>query len=206
MRGTVRNSRSSTQSCSRLEVVQRVNLTSGLVLGDIQNIAIDLAGGRFGGDGGAHSGRQGLGDCGQAIDHFLPGRLVGVAVLPVHFEVAEAEERLTADGLQAGHAPESHFEGDGDLPFDLLRGSAGELSHDLDDGRCRIGVGLDIDVQEGIKTYSYQSRAAQEDDEGVVERPLNDLTNHINSISKLKRRKNHEKHEKHEKRQKEKEE
>ena len=144
----------------RLDVVERVDLAAGSILGDFQDIAEDFAGGRLRRDGRGHVGRQRLADRGHAVDHFLPSRLVGVvaAVVPGHLEVAEAEQRLAVDLLQAGHAGERHFQGDGDLPLDLLGGCAGEERDHFDDRRRRVGVGFDVDVQEGVRRRSPRGR------------------------------------------------
>ncbi len=165
----------------RLDVIQRVELSAGSILGDPQDIAVDFPGGRLGGDGGRHVGRQRLGDRGHPVDHFLPSReIVGGVVVPGHLQVAEAEERLAIDLLQAGHAGEGHFQGDGDLPLDLLGRRAGEQGDDFDDGRCRVGVGFDVDVHEAIQAEHRQEESPQDDGDRIVQRPGDDFANHGN--------------------------
>ena len=74
----------------RFDVIQSVDVSSGTVLGNLQDVAINLACGRFGGYLRTDAGRQGLADGGHAVDDLLPGRLVGplTAVVPIHLEVA----------------------------------------------------------------------------------------------------------------------
>jgi hypothetical protein len=65
------------------------------------------------------SGRQRLRHRRDAIDHFLPGGLVRplTAVMPVHLQVAQAEQGLAVNALEARHAAERHFEREGNLTF-----------------------------------------------------------------------------------------
>ena len=108
--------------------------------------------------------------------------LIGVlaAVVPGHLEVAEAEQRLAVDLLQAGHAGERHFQGDGDLPLDLLGGGAGEQRDHFHDGRRRVRIGLDVDVHEGEDADHREEDGEQDDDQRIVERPGDELANHGN--------------------------
>src|SRR5262249_1671055 len=162
----------------RLDVVARINLAARSIFRSFQDVAVDFAGGRLGRYAGGHAGRQRLGDRGQPVDHLLPGRLVGVAVVPIHFEVAEAEQRLAPDRLQTGHTPERYLEGDGDLPLDLFRGSPGEQGNDLNDGRRRVRVSLDVDIHEGVRADARERDSQQDDDQRIVHRPVNDFTNY----------------------------
>ncbi len=164
----------------RLDIVERVDLFAGSILGDFQDIAEDFPRGRLRRDAGRHVGRQRLGDRGHAVDHFLPSRVVGVlaAVVPGHLEVGEAEERLAVDFFQAGHAGERHFQGDGDLPLDLLGRRAGEQRDHFDDRRRRVGVGLDVDVHEAIEADDRQEDGPQDDGDRIIERPGDELANH----------------------------
>ena len=166
----------------RLDVVQRVELAAGSILGDFQDIAVDFARGGLRRNGRGHAVRQRLGNRGHAVDHLLSSRLVRVlaAVVPRHLEVAQAEQRLAVDLLQAGHAGERHFQGNGHLPLDLLGGRAGEQRDHLDDRRRRVGVGFDVDVQEGTDPDHREEDGEQDDDERVIERPPDKLANHGN--------------------------
>ena len=76
-------------------------------------------------------------------------------------QVRQAEERLAVGGFQAGHAGQGHFQGNGDLAFHLLGGGAGPLGDDLDDRRRRVGVGLDVDVVEGVAAHAARARASR---------------------------------------------
>ena len=70
----------------------------------------------------------------EAVDDLLLGLVVVAAVVELVAEVRQAEQRLAAGRVQAGHAGEGDLERDGDLPFDLLGARAGVLGDDLDDG------------------------------------------------------------------------
>ncbi len=164
-----------------LDIIERVDLLAGSVLGDFEDIAKDLPSRRLRRDARAHIGRQRHGDRGQAVDHFLPGRIVGVlaAVMPRHLEVTESEQRLAIDLLQAGHARERHFERDGDLPLDLLCRRPGEQRDHLDNCRRRIGVGFDVDVHERIEADHREEEGPQEYGDRIVERSGDELANHF---------------------------
>ena len=103
--------------------------------------------------------------------------------MPGHLQVAQAEQRLAVDLLQAGHAGERHFQGNGDLPLDLLGGGAGEQRDHFDDRRRRVGIGLDVDVQEGEDADHREEDGEQDDDQRIVERPGDELANHGNLLS-----------------------
>ncbi len=165
----------------RLDVVERVDLFARSILGDFQDIAEDLARGRLRRDARGHVRRQRLGDRGQAVDHLLPGRIVGIlaAVMPGHLQVAQAEQRLAIDLLQAGHAGERHLQGDGDLTLDLLGRSAGEQREHLDDRRRRVGVGFDIDMHEGVEADRREEERPEDDGDRAIERPGDELANHV---------------------------
>ena len=100
---------------------------------------------------------------GQAVDDFLPAGFVSVvaAVVPVHLEVAQAVERLAADRTEPRHAGERDFQRDGDLALDFFGRRTGELGEDFDDGRRRIGIRLDVDVEERIRADDRQSATAK---------------------------------------------
>ena len=51
---------------------------------------------------------------------------------------------------QSRHAGQRHLQRNGHLALDLLGRGAGILGDDLDDGRRRIGIGLDVDVIERV--------------------------------------------------------
>ena len=174
----------------RLDIVERVDFFAGSILGDFQDIAEDFPGGRLGRDDRSHVGGQRLGDRGNAVDHFLPGRVVGevAAVVPGHLEVGEAEERLAIDFLQARHAGERHFQRDGDLPLDLLGRRAGKEREHFDDRRRRVGVGLDVDVLEGIEADDRQEEGPEDDGNRIIERPRDELANHGNLPALVRRR------------------
>src|SRR5208337_1884770 len=71
-----------------------------------------------------------------------------------------------------------HLQGDGDLPFHFLGGSAGILGHHLDDGGCRVRIGLDIDEEESISAEDHQGHHQHRDDQGAVQGPLDQLVYH----------------------------
>ena len=163
------------------EIVQCVNFVARRVLGTVQDIAVDFARGRLGRNLRRHVGGQRLRNRSQAIDDFLATRLVGpaTAVVPVHFQVAQSVERLAMNRLEPRHAGEGHFEGDRDLSLDLFGRGSGKLRKDLDDRGSRIGIRLDIDVEERERPDDRQSKACQKHDERVIQCPLDQLTNHL---------------------------
>ena len=61
--------------------------------------------------------------------------------------------------LRPGMPAKVTSSGNGDLPLDLLGGGAGKLGEDLDDGRRRIGIGLDVDVEERVPADNRQRNA-----------------------------------------------
>jgi len=100
--------------------------------------------------------------------------------MPGHLEVAQAEQRLAVDLLQARHAEESHFQRDGDLPLDLQGGGAGEQRDHFHNRRRRVRIGLDVDVQEGEDAHHGEQDREQDNDQRIVERPGDELANHGN--------------------------
>jgi hypothetical protein len=160
-----------------LEVVERVDVAAGGVLGAVQGVAEDLAGGRLGRQLRRDAGRQGLGEL-EAVDDLLAGLLEIDAVLELVAQVRQAEQRLGAGVLQAGHAGQRHLQRGGDLALDLLGRRPGELGDDLDDGRGRVGVRLDVDVQEGVDARGDQHGRQQDDDQGGAQPPVDELTDH----------------------------
>src|SRR5438874_2228785 len=80
----------------------------------------------------------------HAVDDLLPGPLEVDAVVELVAEVGEAEEGLAAGVVEPGQAGERHLQRDGHLPLDLLGAGPGVLGDDLDDGRGRVRVRLDV--------------------------------------------------------------
>lgn len=165
----------------RLDIVQRVDLVAGWVLGDFHDIAVDFACGGLWRNRRGHVGRQRLADRGQAVDHFLSRRLIGVlaAVVPRHLEIAQAEQRLAVDFFEAGHSSKGDFQGDRDLPLDLQGRRAGEQRNHLDDGRRRVGVGFNVHVQERSGPEHREEHREQDDHQRIIQRPGNELSNHV---------------------------
>ena len=163
-----------------LQIVERVDLVTRRILGRVEHVAVDFASRRFGRDLRSDAIGQRLRDRRQPVDDLLPARLVGViaAVVPVHLEVAQAVERLAANRIQPGHAGEGDFQRDGDLAFDFFGRRTGELGEDFDDGRSGIGVRLDVDVEERIHPDDRQRDREENDDERVVQCPLDQFANH----------------------------
>ena len=161
----------------RLEIVERVQVVAGRVAGAVERVAEDFAGGRLGRKLRRDAGRQRLGEL-KPIDDFLAGGVVLVAVLELAAQVAEAEHRLGTQVRQAGHARQRHLQRHRHLTLDLLGRAAGKLADDLDDGRRRVGIGLDVDVEKGVSAVAGQSQDNQHDHERIVQGPLDDLANH----------------------------
>ena len=114
----------------------------------------------------------------QAVDHLLLAALEVVAVLELVAQVRQPEQALAPRHLQARHAGQGDFQGGGDLALHLLRGGPGVLGDDLDDRRRGVRVGLDVDVLEGEAADAREADGQQQDDEGVIDRPLDEAADH----------------------------
>src|SRR6185437_729748 len=71
-----------------------------------------------------------------------------------------------------------HFQRNRDLPFDFLGARAWKLRNDLNDGRRRIGIGLDVDVQKRIGADGDQRDRQQADDQPVMNGPPDETKDH----------------------------
>ena len=122
----------------RLELAERV-------AGPLQHVADDLAGRAP----GREARRDPLGqvvDHPDPVDHLLPGRPVVGAVLELALDVGEPRQRDAPQVLQPGHPVERRLQRDADQPLHLLGAGPGILGDHLDQGRRRVGVGLDVEV------------------------------------------------------------
>ena len=72
------------------------------------------------------------------------------APLEVALDVAQPEEGLRADVVQARHAGQADLQRDGHVALDLLGAPAVGLGDDLDHRRHRVGVGLDVELAVGV--------------------------------------------------------
>ena len=162
----------------RLEVVEGVDVAALGVLGAVEGVAVDLAGRRLGRDLRRHVGGQRLQLRRYPVDDLLAGLLVVVGVVELQPHGGQAEQRLAADVGEVGHAGHGYFHRHADQALDLLRGGAGVQRVDLDNGRARVGVGLDVDVEERVHADAYQRQGRQNDDEWVVQRPPDHAMQH----------------------------
>ena len=142
------------QILQRLQIVQVVDVVAGRVLGVRQHVAEDLARGRLRRDRRGDAGGQ-LRHL-QTVEDLLPRRRLIDAVFELVADVAQLEHRLRLRVLQARHPRQGHFQRNRDLAFHFFGRRAGIAGHDFHDGRRRVGIGLHVDVVEGIQAEAQQ--------------------------------------------------
>src|SRR5262249_31795442 len=76
------------------------------------------------------------------------------------------------------HAGQGDFQRNGDLALHLFGTRAGVLGDNFDDGRRRVGIGLDVDVNEGIAADTDKGRDSKEHDEWIADGPGNEKPDH----------------------------
>ncbi len=123
-------------------VLRRLELAEGVTLA-LQGVAVHLADGVPRRDGGLVA--VGELDELEAVDDLLAGVLVLGVPVEVALHVRQPEERLGADVREPRHAGEADLEGDRDVTLGLLAAPAVGLGDHLDEGRHRVGVGLDVE-------------------------------------------------------------
>ena len=160
----------------RLEVVGIVDVASRGVLGANQHVAEDLAGRRPRRDIRGYTGRK-VGQS-QTVEHLLPGLGRIGAVFKLATDVAQLEQRLRAGDGQPGHACQGHLQRDRHLPLDLLGRRAGIAGYHLDNGWCRIGIGLDVHLAEGVDPVAQQRRGQQDHHQPTMHSPTNQTIDH----------------------------
>src|SRR5262249_35250442 len=152
----------------RLEVVQGVDVAAERVLGTAQRVAEDFAGGRLRGDLRGDAGGQVRREL-QAGDDFFPRLFEVHPLFEMVAEVGKTEQGPAPGVFQPRYAGQGHFEGDGDLALHLFGRGARVLGDYLDDGRRRVGVGLHVDVLEGIAADRDQGDGEEKNDQGTVQ-------------------------------------
>ena len=160
----------------RLQIVQVVDLAAGRVLGVRQHVAEDLSRGRLRRDRRGDAGGQ-LRHL-QAVEDLLPRSRLIDAVFELVADVAQLEHRLRLRVLQARHPRQGHLERNRDLAFHFFRRRAGIAGHDFHDCRGGIGIGLHVDVVEGIQAVAQQGEGQEQHDQAVLHRPTNQLLDH----------------------------
>ena len=160
-------------------VLRGLEVRRGVVLAH-HLVAVQLADGAPGRELGLHARRQG--DEVELIEHALLSR--GVAGVPakVELHVGQAEERLRAHVFQPWHAHQAGFDGQGDVAFDFLGAPALRLRDELDHGRHRVGIGLDVELYIRADADADQRQGGHEDQEGRADRGRNQSLNHDYSI------------------------
>ena len=121
-----------------LQVGKRVALTHNLV-------AKELPDGAPGRKRGRHARRQR--NEGELVEHPLLRDRVRCVPSEIALNVGESEQRLRPDVFQARHADQSGFQRHRDVALDLLCTPALRLRDDLDHGRHRVGVGLNVELE-----------------------------------------------------------
>ena len=105
-----------------------------------------------------------------------------VFVLRSPFEVAldvrEAEERLGADVIEAGHPGQADLKGNRYVALGLLGAPPGRLGDDLDQRRHRVRVGFDVEHAVRIAADRDEAEREQDRDRGSFEDEVDNLLDH----------------------------
>ena len=84
--------------------------------------------------------------------------MIVAAVFELQTDEAEPVDGVGADELQAWRAGDRDLDRDRDVALDFLGGLTLLLGDDLDDRRRRVGVGLDVQRQEGNEAETEKRR------------------------------------------------
>ena len=84
--------------------------------------------------------------------------MIVAAVFELQTDEAEPVDGVGADELQAWRAGDRDLDRDRDVTLDFLGGLALLLGDDLDDRWRRVGIGLDIQRQEGSVAETEKGR------------------------------------------------
>ncbi len=160
----------------RLQIVERVNLPALRVFRVPQHVAIDFAGRRGRRDHRVNPRRQI--HLVQPVEHLEAGAKIVRAVIELVAQMRQAEQRFAARVVEPRHAGQRDLQRDRHLPLDLLGRGARVLRDHLNDRRGRIGIGLDVDVQERIDAKSRQRHGRHDDDQAVDQGPSYQAVNH----------------------------
>ena len=124
----------------------------------------------------------GQGDLGGALEDFFAVPVVAARVVKGELDGGDTGEGEGTERGGVGYAGYGAFEWNGDLLFDLLGGTSGPLDDDGDVVVGDVGVGLDGEVVEGDDAPAEEQDADGEDDESVVEREVDELSDHAGSL------------------------
>jgi len=143
----------------------------------LEGVPVDLADGA---PVGAHLGLKSSGQryLRQALENLGAVPVVGALVIEDHGDAGESGQRCGAQMGHVGDAGDRDFERDGDLLLDLFGGAARPLRDDVDVVVGDVGVGLDGEVMKGDGSPAEQQHGGDQDDEAVVERPVDELCDH----------------------------
>ena len=118
----------------------------------------------------------------QPVDHPLLRLLVSQVVGELHPHVGQAEYRNGPQRGEVRNARHLHFDRNGDVALDLLGGLAGVLGDDFHQRRHRIGIGLDVQPQEG-RTAGGEHESHEHDHQHTV---LQGKRNDVIHLSRLR--------------------
>ncbi len=167
----------------RLEIVEGVNIAAGVVLGAVEGVTENFAGGRFRGQFRNHAGRERFREL-QSVDDLLSRLFEVVAVLELAAQVRQAEQRLGAQILQVRHAGQGDFQRHGDQTLHLVSRCARILGDHLDNCRGWVGVRFNVDMDKRVGAESQKRQGQHDDDQPVADGPLDEHADHL-FVSKL---------------------
>ena len=121
-----------------------------------QLVAKDLADAAGGRDHRQHAGRQHR--ILEPVEGLLTHKMIVATVFELQADEAEPVDGVGADELQAWRRGDRDLDRDRDVTLDFLGGLALLLGDDLDDRRRRVGIGLDIQGQEGSVAETEEGR------------------------------------------------
>ena len=110
----------------------------------------------------------------QPVQHLLLGFLVGVVVGKLHLHVRQPEQRDRAHRRNVGNAGQLDFQRNGDVALDLLGRLAVALGDDVHQRRHRIGVGLDVELEEADHAGGEQHQHQHKNQHALLERQNHD--------------------------------
>ena len=114
---------------------------------------------------------------GQPVDHVLPSRAVVGSIGELALDIAQAGCGSAPERFQARHAVERNLDRPRHQAFHLLGAGARVLRDHLDQGRCRVGIGFDIQVQGRVNPRPDQGKHADHDDQTIMQTPGDDRAN-----------------------------
>ncbi len=103
----------------------------------------------------------------QPVVDPLLGLLVAGVVGELHLHVGQAEQGDRAHARHMRQARHLDLDGDRDVALELLRGLPRALGHDIDRGRHRIRIGLDVELPEA-DSANDESRGHQRHDQDAL--------------------------------------